>query len=134
MPGDHRYTAVESRIPTEIVLRTTEHYAEAGGVIHTAAGDPYRTHDDDEDPVVATFAELLSPEEMNHVVEQAKPKMRRAGVTTDSGTGGRQSEGRCLAQNHKSPTRQPGCGAVCVCVCVRMSWCTDLQSRVVQDQ
>lgn len=48
--------------------------------MHTAGDEPFRTHGEDPDPIVATFKELLSAEEMGHIISQAEPKMRRAGA------------------------------------------------------
>ena len=36
----------------------------------------------------------MTEEEIAHIIETALPKLRRAGVTTEKGTGGRQSAGR----------------------------------------
>ena len=69
-------------------------YAAAGGTIYAAHPEAYRTHADDTDPTVATFDGILTGEEIAHIIETALPKLRRAGVTTEKGTGGRQSAGR----------------------------------------
>ena len=69
-------------------------YAAAGGTIYAAHPEAYRTHADDTDPTVATFDGILTEEEIAHIIETALPKLRRAGVTTEKGTGGRQSAGR----------------------------------------
>jgi hypothetical protein len=69
LPGDHRYTAPETRVPSEVILRTEEEYAtKFGGTVHKAAPDAFRTHDDDEDPIVATFEDVLTDEEIAHIL------------------------------------------------------------------
>ena len=94
LSGDHRYTPPHGRLPSSCALRTAQEYAELGGVAWVAGADAFRTHDEDEDPVVCTFDNLLTSEECQHIKQVATPKLRRAGVTTDSGKGGRTSDGR----------------------------------------
>eukprot|EP01044_Picomonas_judraskeda_P010059 COSAG03_NODE_1270_length_4382_cov_7.711347_2_plen_173_part_00 len=65
-----------------------------GGTLYTAHPEAFRTHEDDGDPIVATFDGMLDEAEIAHIIETAAPKLRRAGVTTEQGTGGRQSAGR----------------------------------------
>jgi len=93
-PGDHKYTAPAGRVHSATPLRTAKDYEAMGGTLHTASSDAYRTHKEDADPIVATFENVLSTEEIAHIKEVATPKLRRAGVTTDAGTGGRVSQGR----------------------------------------
>jgi hypothetical protein len=91
---DHPYTPPEERISTPVHLRTAEEYAAAGGTLVSAADDAFRTHSADPDPVVTTFSDVLSAEDCEEIIRLAKPRMSRAGVTTDDGKGGRQSTGR----------------------------------------
>jgi hypothetical protein len=101
---DHPYTPPCDRVPIDVVLRTAAEYTERGGSVLTAAdaaspapsaaGPPFRTCAQDTDPIVATFESIITPEEAMHLIEHARPKMKRAGVTTDQGTGGRPSQGR----------------------------------------
>ena len=93
-PGDHRYTFPDERIPSDATLKTAAEYEAAGATLHTAHPEAYRTHEDDPDPIVATFDGILDEAEIAHIIETATPKLRRAGVTTEQGTGGRQSSGR----------------------------------------
>jgi hypothetical protein len=58
------------------------------------AADAELTHVADLPPLVATFETVLTQAEAQLVVETAQPLMRRAGVTTDDGKGGRPSTGR----------------------------------------
>ena len=95
-PGDHRYTFPDDRLPLDaaLILKTRDDYAAAGATLYKAHAEAYRTHADDTDPIVCTFDNVLTPDDIAHVIETALPKLRRAGVTTDTGTGGRQSNGR----------------------------------------
>ena len=95
-----------------VQLRAAEEYIANGGEIVSASDDAFRTHASDADPVVATFSQVLSPEECAEIIRLAKPQMSRAGVTKDDGTGGRQVSGRtndsCWLPHDTSPqVREP---------------------------
>jgi hypothetical protein len=65
-----------------------------GGTLYTAHPEAYRTHKDDADPIVATFEDVLSAEEIAHIKEVATPKLRCVGCcgVPERGVG----TGRCL--------------------------------------
>ena len=109
---DHPYTAPDERVPIPTKLRTAEEYIASGGDIVNAGEDAFRTHASDPDPVVATFSQIITDEECAEIIRLAKPRMSRAGVTTDDGKGGRQSNGRtndsCWLPHDSSPqVREP---------------------------
>ena len=45
LPKDHPYTPPQDRVPTAVVLRTREEYAEAGGTLLGAADTPHAATD-----------------------------------------------------------------------------------------
>ena len=104
---DHPYTPPEERIPISLKLRTAEEYVASGAEVVSAAEDAFRTHESDPDPVAVTFSQVLSEAECAEIIRLAKPRMSRAGVTTDDGKGGRQSSGRtndsCWLPHDTSP-------------------------------
>ena len=51
------------RVPSSTVLRTAEEYVERSGELVQAPEHAHRTHAEDDDPVVATFDNLISAEE-----------------------------------------------------------------------
>jgi hypothetical protein len=51
------------RVPSSTVLRTAEEYIERSGELVLAPDYAHRTHSDDADPIVVTFANLISEEE-----------------------------------------------------------------------
>ena len=93
-PADHLYCPPAMRVPSSCNVRTVQEYAELGGKHEVAPPTAHRTHAGDADPVVFTFADFLSAEEAQCIIETADPVMRRAGVTTNDGKGGRKSNGR----------------------------------------
>ena len=62
-PADHLYCPPMLRGPSSTVLRTAEEYIERSGELVLAPDHAHRTHSDDPDPIVATFANLISEEE-----------------------------------------------------------------------
>jgi hypothetical protein len=94
-PADHLYCPPSLRAPSATKVRTAEEYKELGADIIVANPQvAHRTHVGDADPLVATFDNFLTAEEATAIIETANPVMRRAGVTTDDGKGGRKSTGR----------------------------------------
>jgi hypothetical protein len=67
--GDHRYTPVHERVLSDTKLRTAAQYEADGGTLYTAGPDAFRTHLDDDDPIVVTFESVLTPEEIAHIQE-----------------------------------------------------------------
>eukprot|EP01050_Picozoa_sp_SAG11_P005083 SAG11_NODE_343_length_10455_cov_7.072036_8_plen_129_part_00 len=77
LPKDHPYTPPELRVASELALRSEEDYAKLGGKLWRAGAECFRTYAGDTDPIVASFDDVLTEEEVEMIVSISKPKVTR---------------------------------------------------------